>query len=76
MKELEGRNLLFGTETCGRCHVIEEKMRDKNIPFLKITDYEILLDYRITSVPVVITAEGIRMSSPREINDWIKEWGN
>ena len=55
---------LYGSPTCGMCSCLEEMMTQKNIPFTKVDDPDVVLSKGIQSIPVVETG-GIRMNFPQ-----------
>lgn len=44
---------IFSTETCPRCNILKEKMKDKNIDFIENRDIEEMEKLGIMSVPVL-----------------------
>lgn len=63
--------ILYSLPTCGRCKILEEKMRKKNIAFEKINDIEILNREQIDMVPI-LKIKDKRMGYV-EANSWINE---
>lgn len=74
ISELDGKAVLYTLPTCGRCKVIKEKLKKAEIPFLEISDYELLVYDGITSVPVLRTFDGKRMSNMTEMVRWIEQY--
>lgn len=60
---------IYTLPSCGICHMVKTKMQQKNIPF-----EEKDLTEDMERAPVVVTPDGLVMTSPSEIVQWINSW--
>lgn len=63
---------LYTSDTCGVCKAMKLKMQMGNIQYQNKTDIEYLMDKGIQRLPVLQLEDGTLISSPSEINAWIK----
>lgn len=49
---------LYSTPTCPMCQMLAQKMNEKNMPYEKIMDIDVLESKNITHVPVLETDDG------------------
>ena len=66
---------LYTSITCPTCKMIKTKLMAKHIEYEEIHDIEILKDKHIQRLPVMELENGTLISSPVEMNDWIKNYG-
>lgn len=67
------KNILYSTG-CPKCHVLETKLQNKNIPFIKCVDTNIMEDKGIINVPC-LEVEGNILEFGEAVK-WVNEYGN
>lgn len=63
---------LYRTTTCPKCHILELKLRDKNVNFTECTDVSEMQRLGITQVPV-LSVDGVLMPFT-EANTWVNNY--
>lgn len=63
---------LYSSPTCGVCKMIKMKLEKRNIAFEETHDIQPLIDKNIERLPVMELEDGTMITSPTEMNDWIK----
>lgn len=43
--------IIYSTETCGKCKLLEQRLKQKNIEYKKCTDIDLMLSKNIKTVP-------------------------
>lgn len=61
------------TTHCLMCQLVEEKLKEKNIPYEEITDESIMEEKGFTYVPVLETEDGKCMQDVSEIIGFLGE---
>ena len=65
---------LYTSPTCPTCKMIKTKLTKQNIPYEEIDDIEYLKSKNIMRLPVMEFEDGTMVTSPKEMNDWIKAY--
>lgn len=53
------RVIVYTTNSCPRCKVLKEKLKQANIPYTEYTDIEMMVEQGINEVPV-LENKGVR----------------
>lgn len=65
--------LLYTSPTCPTCKMIKMKLNNKQIQFEETHDIQPLMEKGIQRLPVMKLDNGTYLTSPTEMNNWIKE---
>ena len=64
-------NVVLYSTGCPRCHVLESKLKQNNIPYEEVNDADLMLSKGFVSVPK-LEVDGV-VYDFKEAVDWIKE---
>ena len=64
-------NIVLYTTGCPKCHVLETKLKQKNISYTEVNDVKIMQDKGFEFVPV-LEVDGTAYNF-KDASDWIKE---
>lgn len=64
-------NLILYTTHCPKCKILEEKLQEKNLKYVTVTDVEVMKEKGFRSVPI-LEVDGVEMTYLTAIN-FIKE---
>ena len=62
--------ILYSTPTCGMCHVLKNKLKEKNINYSNIEQTAILRKENITHVPV-LEVDNVKMNFKQALQ-WLQ----
>lgn len=64
-------NVIFYSSHCPRCHVLETKLKQKNISYTECNDIDVMVSKGLTNAPA-LEVDGVIMEFSEAVK-WVKE---